>query len=120
MQAGITLSLFGMLIGLLTYRFREVVPPATRAKLMRMFFHYQWGMFTSGLNGAVLAVKGTLGVAAGAAFNPEQIQAPNPTLGLYVFGVAFLLNALDWFSKNPLPTKLDETAAPFPAVAPSQ
>lgn len=107
-----------MLVALLTYRFREVVSVSTRQKLMRMWFHYQWGMFTAGLNGAALAVKGTLGVAAGAAFSPQQIQSPNPSMCLYVFGVAFALNALDWFGKNPLPTKLDETAAPFQPASP--
>lgn len=117
MQTGITLSLVGLLAGLLTYRFRGVVSETTRDKLMRMWFHYQWGMFTSGLNGAALAVKGTLGVAAGAAFNPQQIQAPNPAMCLYVFCVAFALNALDWFGKNPLPTKIDDTTPPFPTTS---
>ena len=109
MQATITLSLFGLLLGLIGYRLRSAISPALWAKLSRMFWHYSWGSFSSGINGAVLAVKGTLGVAAGAAFNPQSIQAPNADMALYLFGVAFALNGLDWFSKNPLPTDLIET-----------
>lgn len=113
MQATIQLSLFALLLGLIAYRLRDAVKPATRERLQQMWWHYCWGCFSAGMNGAVVGVKGTLGVAAGAAFNPQQIQAPNPTIGLYVFSTAFVLNALDWFSKNPLPTELIGTKSPF-------
>ncbi len=92
------------LLALIAYSQRSMVTPTMRVKLADMSFHYQWGMFSSGVNGAALAIKGTLGVAAGAAFNPQQVQAPNPTIIVYLFGVAFALAALDWLTKNPLPT----------------
>jgi energy-converting hydrogenase Eha subunit E len=109
MQTGITLSLIGALFALIGFRQRDAIKPELRAKLSRMWWHYCWGVFSAGLNGAVLAIKGTLGVAAGAAFNPQTIQAPNVDMAFYLFGVAFALNGLDWFTKNPLPTNLVET-----------
>lgn len=109
MQAGITLSLIGALFALIGYRQRAAISPALREKLARMWWHYCWGCFSSGINGATLAVKGTLGVATGAAFNPQAIQAPNPDMALYLFAVAFALSGLDWFTKNPLPTNLVES-----------
>lgn len=117
-EEGAHLSFWPLVIALCVlaaYRQRKMITPEMRAKLSDMSFHYQWGMFSSGVNGAALAVKGTLGVAAGAAFNPQQVQAPNPTIIVYLFGVAFVLNAIDWLTKNPLPTSF--SAPPFASQA---
>lgn len=106
-EAGFEAAFWPLVIALLAlifYRQREMITPEIRARLSDMSFHYQWGMFSSGINGAALAVKATLGVSAGAAFNPQQVQAPNATIIVYLFGVAFVLNAIDWLTKNPLPT----------------
>lgn len=100
----VTTPLIVALFLLIAYRQHQGLAEEMRAKLRGMGFHYYWGMFSSGVNGAALAIKGTLGVAAGAAFNPQQVQAPNPTIIIYLFGVAFVLNAIDWLTKNPLPT----------------
>lgn len=117
-EAGFQLAFWPLVIGLcalIAYRQHKALTPEMRVKLEGMGFFYYWGMFSSGSNGAALAVKATLGVAAGAAFNPQQVQAPNPVMIVYIFGSAFALNALDWLTKNPLPTTF--STPPFASQA---
>jgi hypothetical protein len=108
MQA-IQTSLLAVLIGLMMYKYRQTVPQAWREKLTRMWWHYCWGCFSAGMNGAATTIKGSFGVAAGASLSPQQVQPLNLTILLSMFLGSFALNAVDWFAKNPLPTNLTET-----------
>lgn len=99
------------LVGLLAYRFRSL-EASTRSQMNDLFYHTMWGCFTSGLNGAVLTVRGTLAMSTGAAFDPQAIQAPNPEIVVYFFLVGFVISVLDYMVKNPLPTRLGGSNPP--------
>jgi hypothetical protein len=116
MQA-IQTSLLAVLVGLLLYKYRTTVPQVWREKVTRMFWHYCWGCFSAGMNGASMTIKGSFGVAAGASLSPQQVQPLNLTILLSMFLGSFALNAVDWFTKNPLPTDLG-TTPPFTPPTP--
>jgi hypothetical protein len=109
MQTGLTLSLIGVILAWIGYRQRDTIKPEVREKLSRLFWHYCWGAFSNGTNGANVSLKAFVGVAVGASASAQTVQTPNADMVLYIFGTAFALNALDWFIKNPLPTNLIET-----------
>lgn len=112
MQTAIQLSLLGSLVALLGYRLRDTVRPEMRARLASMFWHYMWGMFASGLNGAATALLGVVGISVGAGFDPQTVQAPNGQMPAYIFGVTFALKALEYFTRNPLPVTIDGASTP--------
>lgn len=77
-----------------------------RSDVWRWLKHYFYGLFAKSWNGAVNGVYGFVGVATGAALNPQAIQAPNWQMAAYVFGVSFAISAIGYFKDNPLPPSL--------------
>lgn len=106
-----------ILFGLVAYRLRDTVKPEIKVKLISMFWHYAWGCFASGLNGSAVALLSFVGISVGAGQNPQAIQSPNPAMLSYVFGTTLLLKSLEYFTRNPLPLELGNSAAPFSADA---
>ncbi len=117
MQAAIQISLLAALVALVGYRLRSGIKPETAARLTGMFWHYAWGMFASGLNGAATALLGVVGISVGAGFDPQTVQAPNSHMPAYIFWVTFALKALEYFTRNPLPISLEGTSPPFSSDA---
>lgn len=82
-------------------------------KLKKLFWHYAWGCFAKAWNGAIAAVYGFLGIAAGSALDPDHISLPSWHTAAFIFGTAFLISAIGYFKDNPLPETLGETKPPF-------
>lgn len=87
---------------------------AVRSDIWRWTKHFFYGAFAKSWNGAINGVYGFVGVATGAAIEPQKIQAPNWEMVAYIFGVSFAISALGYFKDNPLPPHLG-TPPPFPS-----
>ncbi len=79
------------------------------ASFKRWIAHYFFGLFTSSFNNAAIAVDGVIGLAVGAAVTTD-IASPTWKTAAAIFGVTFVRSAISYFAKNPLPTKLEDSA----------
>jgi hypothetical protein len=75
--------------------------------------HYTYALCATSWNKSAKAVDAFLGVAVGASFNPQEIQAPNWTMAAYIFGVVYFRSVVEYLAANPFPTSL-RTRHPFP------
>lgn len=87
---------------------------ATQNKIASAVKHYAWGCFAKSWNGAIAAIYSFLGLATGAAFDPEHFDAPGWRTLAWTFLVAFGVSVIGYFKDHPLPPALPDTEPPFP------
>jgi hypothetical protein len=68
--------------------------------------HYTYALFATSWNKSTKAVDAFLGIAVGAAFDPQNIQAPNWSMAAYIFGVVYFRSVAEYLAANPIPTSL--------------
>jgi hypothetical protein len=90
----------------------QVLNISRRAK--RWALHYLYAMAASSWNAGIATAVATLGLAAGAAVEPDKITPLDldQIWGAFIYGAA--INAIYHLRKNPIPESLPtETTAPF-------
>lgn len=86
---------------------------STRAK--KYVLHYVYALVISSWNAGVATAVATIGLAAGAAFEPETVVPLDWSQMWAAFQYGALINALFYLRKNPLPESLpSETNPPIP------
>lgn len=85
-----------------------------KSKAWKWAKHYLYGLLVKSWNSSIKSVDAFMGVAVGAAVNPDQIQAPNWTMAAYIFGTVYVRSVVSYFAENPIPVSLadDEELPP--------
>jgi hypothetical protein len=88
-----------------------------RVRLYALFYLY--AMLASSWNAGIATALASLGLAAGAAIDPEHVQALNWHQIFTAFKYGAVINALFYLRSHPLPERLPlngaATNAPFPS-----
>lgn len=82
-----------------------------KSRIWQYLKHYSYGCFAYGFNSSTKAVDAFIGIAVGASINPEDVQAPNWQMALFVFGTVWARKTFEFLALNPIPSSL--TTHPF-------
>lgn len=82
-----------------------------RAK--KYVLHYLYALAASSWNAGIATLVASLGLAAGAAMEPDTVAALDWSQMWAAFKYGAVINALFHLRKHPLPERLPDTQAPF-------